>query len=180
MRRLIALLAMAMLMAPGPGGAAARGRSKGHEVKVVKMGDGLYTIADRSIACRVHGEQFACSNPWITVVCHGEVCAPREYPEYPRDLWVDAKDAKRPEARVLPPGASVEFADALCTARRNSIDCVVEYPKGGFQLSGLFERVLLLDHTPSRNWPWDGKRYSRKDLPCMKPSCQKASSHIAR
>jgi len=135
------------------------------DVKEYKeLGDGLYTIPDRSLACRVHDNLVACANSRLTVVCGGKECQARAARSYPRELWVTAKDAHSPEARVLPPGTFAVFGTLVCPTRRTYIDCSIMDYGGGFQMSGLFTRVLTIDNTPSRTWPWDGKRYFRKDM----------------
>jgi len=127
-----------------------------------EVGDGLYTIPDKSLACRVHGDIVACANSRLTVVCGGKECQARSARSFPRELWVNAKDAHRPEARVLAPGTFAVFGTLACPTRRTYIDCSIMDSGGGFQMSGLFTRVIAIDDTPSRAWPWDGKRYVRK------------------
>ena len=128
------------------------------------LGDGLYTIPDRSLACRVYDEAVACANSRLTVVCNGKECQGREERSFPRELWVRAKDAHRRDARVLPSGTFADFGSLACRTRRTYIDCSISDYGGGFQMSGLFTRVIAIDNTPSRTWPWDGKRYARKDM----------------
>lgn len=53
---------------------ASLGSIHGDNLREVQATDGLITISDRSVACRVEGQTIACDNGLATVACDGARC----------------------------------------------------------------------------------------------------------
>ncbi|MFN3584355.1 hypothetical protein [Phenylobacterium sp.] len=162
---LLALVVLPML----PEGAVRRalgGKAPGATEKwrMIEARDGLYTVADRSVACRVHGGWIACANDKVRIACQDDKCVPHswvgDYEDGP--LMVIPLDAQEQPAVVLRPGDALDFPRMNCWVEQTYLECRMADFGGGFQMSGLFARNSDWDDAPS-GWPWNGKTYTLKD-----------------
>jgi hypothetical protein len=167
LRAALALLAVAALTAAPPAAAKAKqGASAYREFHPTKLGDGVYTIANRSVVCRVRGEAAACMTRWVAMICRDYVCRPKKEGDVkPAEQIVKWDDIKGPNVRLLKPHRSVSIGQLYSEAGRNYVDCNLADGYGGFQLGDTFARNLNWDESPSRTWPWDGRRYKASDAP---------------
>lgn len=130
------------------------------EGAVIDMPDGLYTVADRSVACRSERGLVACTNGRVIIECNGERCRP--YYLASGILTITSSDANAPEARILPRGVVVDFGSTTCVAERTFLYCRQADYQGGFEMNGIFARSSDFDDAPN-GWPWDGVRYGPRD-----------------
>jgi hypothetical protein len=168
-RAALLLLAFAAVVAAPPDAAVAKGKrgvSQYREIHPTRLGDGVYTIANRSVVCRVQGEAAACMTRWIVMVCRNYACHPKKEGDLkPAQQIVTWDDLKVPNVKILKPHRYVEMGQLTCAVGRNYVDCDLGDALGGFQLGDAFARSINWDETPSRTWPWDGRRYKARDAP---------------
>ncbi|MBI1198832.1 MAG: hypothetical protein GC203_13305 [Phenylobacterium sp.] len=130
---------------------------------IIPFADGLYTIADRSVTCRVNGGWIACANGRVTIACKNDQCRANYYhDDYPDELHVLQSDEQAKHAKVLRPGGYWDLGRMGCHTSRTHIECDVMDFNGGFQMSGLFSRNVDWNDAPP-GWPWDGRTYTEKD-----------------
>jgi hypothetical protein len=142
------------------------GASAYREIHPTKLGDGVYTIANRSVVCRVQGEVAACMTRWIVIVCRDYACHPKKDGDLKAARQIVRwDDLKGPNVKLLKPHRYVDMAQLTCEVGRNYVDCDLGDAMGRFQLGDTFARNVNWDETPSRTWPWDGRRYKASDAP---------------
>jgi hypothetical protein len=160
-RTSLVLVALTVLAAhPAAASQPKRSASEFREIHPRRLGDGVYTIANRSVVCRVRGEAAACMTRWVVIICRDYVCHPKKDGEVkPAEQLVKWDDIKGPNVRLLKPHRYVSMGQLDCDVGRNYVDCNLGDALGRFQLGDSFARNINWDETPSNYWPWNGKRY---------------------
>lgn len=138
---------------------ASLGSIHGDNLREVQATDGLITISDRSVACRIEGQTIACDNGLATVACDGARCVGGRAGGI---ADISRLDADEPAAKLVPAKTLLFLRGTSCFVEPTYIECHVADYSGGFAISGLFARVASYDDAPA-GWPWDGRPHTEKD-----------------